>query len=70
MYSKNMYPNLRAEMARKKITSTELANKLNISTSTMSTKMNGKYDFTLEEAKEIQHILNTDIPIDVLFKKE
>lgn len=65
-----MYPNLRAEMARKNITSAELANRLGISTSTMSTKMNGKYPFTLDEAKSIKTALKTELSVEELFEVE
>lgn len=63
-----MYPNLRAEMARKKITASELAEKLGITISTMSIKLNGKSDFTLKEALKIRAILEADMPIEVLFE--
>lgn len=63
-----MYPNLRAEMARNKITASELAEKLGITISTMSMKLNGKSDFSLKEALKIRAILGTDMPTEVLFE--
>lgn len=65
-----MFPNIRAEMARQKITSRELAKKLGMSTSTMSTKLNGKYPFTLDEAKEIKTALKTKLTVEELFEVE
>ena len=50
-----MYPNLRAEKAKKKKTSRDLANALDISESTYSLKENGKGTFTLNEAKVYQY---------------
>lgn len=65
-----MYPNLRAEMARLKFTAAELAEKLNITNSTFSLKLNGKSDFTLEEAFMIKELLGVDMPIEMLFAVE
>lgn len=70
-----MFPNLRAEMARRRITMRELCKELNergikIALSTLSQKINGKYEFTLEEADAIQAVLQTDIPLDILFERE
>ena len=52
-YSINKFPNLRAEMARKKITVQDIANHLGIHRSTTSMKLSGKYEFTLSEALKI-----------------
>lgn len=65
-----MYPNLRAEMARKKITSAMLAEQIGITGSTFSLKFNGKFDFTLDEAAEIKRALGTDLTIEELFETE
>lgn len=65
-----MYPNLRAEMARKNITGYELAEKIGITNGTFSTKFNGKSEFTLDEAFKIKGVLETDLTIEVLFAKE
>lgn len=65
-----MYPNLRAEMARKNITGYELAEKIGITNGTFSTKYNGKSDFTLNEAFKIKSVLETDLNVEVLFATE
>lgn len=65
-----MYPNLRAEMARRKITIAILAKFLGKRISTISAKLNGKSQFTLEECKRIKAFLETDLPLEVLFRKE
>lgn len=64
-----MYPNLRAEVARKGLTMKELAKRIGIGESTMNQKLNGKYAFTLDEAVLIRDVLEVDIPLDVLFEK-
>lgn len=65
-----MYPNLRAEMARKKITGTELAKQIGVTNGTFSAKFNGKFDFTLDEAQAIKKVLGTDISIEELFEPD
>ena len=65
-----MYPNLRAEKAKKKKTSRDLANALDISESTYSLKENGKGTFTLNEAKAIKAALESDMPLEELFETE
>lgn len=65
-----MYPNLRAELARKNMTYQELAKILGIAESTMSLKVNGKYDFTLDECQTIKKAINVDVPLEELFEKE
>lgn len=52
------YDNLRAEMARKPVTASELANLLGHSRSTRSQKLAGKYDLLLWEAALIAQVLN------------
>lgn len=65
-----MYPNLRAEIARKNMTLEPIAKALDITVPTLSQKFNGKYPITLNEAKKIKEFLNLDIPIEVLFETE
>lgn len=65
-----MYPNLSAELVRHRKTQNDIANLLGISVSTMSYKMTGKSNFTLDEAMKIHEFLNADITLTELFKRE
>lgn len=62
-----MYPNLNAEMAREKVTQIEISKLLNLSTSSLSEKMNGKKDFKLKECKKIKSEFFANLTIDYLF---
>ena len=64
-----MYPNLRAEMARYRITGAEIAELLGILPSTVSSKINGKTDFTLSEAVKIKEFLHTSLTLEELFER-
>lgn len=64
-----MYRNLEAEMVRKGFTQSRLAELLNLNSSTISLKMNGKRDFSLNEAMRIKELLRVDIPIEELFSQ-
>lgn len=65
-----MYPNLEAEMARKKITRNMLAKKLGITPTTLGKKLNGESILSLPESIAIKNILEVDIKVEVLFKTE
>ena len=65
-----MYPNLDAEMARRKITRCSLAEKLHRTPTTLSLKLNGKAPLTLAECMDIKVALETDLSIDYLFSTE
>ena len=62
-----MYPNLNAEMARAGITRSALAEKLGITPSTLSLKLNGKSELSFGECVRIKKIIGTDIKIEQLF---
>lgn len=64
-----MYPNVRAELARKGLTQEKVAERMGIADGTLSGKLNGRYQFTLNEARRLKEILETDIPIEELFKE-
>lgn len=69
-----MYPNLRAEIARKDLTLEKLLGELkkrgiNITKAMLSQKLNGKYEIYLKEAKALKEIVETDLPIDILFEE-
>lgn len=63
-----MYRNLEAELARKGITKTKVAQELGITLGTLSLKLNGKYKLTLPEAIKIKKILDIDLPVEYLFE--
>ena len=64
-----MYPNLNAEIARKNLTNAQLAKVLGLTSSTVSQKRNGLFDFTLKEAKALKHFLKVNIPLEELFEE-
>jgi hypothetical protein len=69
-----MYSNLRAEIARKNLTLEKIVEKLkergiNITVSMLSLKLNGKYEIYLKEAKALKEIVETDLPLDILFEE-
>jgi transcriptional regulator with XRE-family HTH domain len=66
----NMFPNLNAEMARIGMTRKELAFALGRTTATMSQKLTGKTNLSLDEAFAIKKAIGTDIPLDELFAKK
>jgi len=63
-----MYPNLRAEMARKNIKATVVAEVLGISYDTMSNKMTGKSDFTRAEIFKIRDEFFPNLTLEYLFE--
>lgn len=64
-----MYPNLNAELSRKGVTLTDLAEALDCTVSTACDKKNGKRPFTLAEAKTVKKFLQVDIPLEELFEE-
>ena len=64
-----MYRNVRAEMSRAAITLKVISEALGGTISTWSQKLNGKYPITLDEAKALKKLLNSDLPLEVLFEK-
>lgn len=65
-----MYPNLEAEMARKKVTRDALAKKLGKTPTTLGKKLNGSVPLTLPECIRIKEILKLDLDIEFLFAKQ
>ena len=62
-----MFPNLEAEMARKKITQLELAKRIHRTPTTVSLKLNGKAPITLPECIEIRDAVGKEFSIEYLF---
>lgn len=65
-----MFPNLDAEMARKKITRNALAEGIHKTPTTLSLKLNGKAPISLNECIEIKKAIGSDCTIDYLFATE
>lgn len=65
-----MFPNLEAEMARKKMTQAKLADILKITPTTLSFKLNGKSTLSLKECIEIKRKAFPDKTLDYLFATE
>jgi len=66
-----MYPNLRAELARRNLTLDDVRVCLGKeSVSAVSSKMRGVSPFTFDEAIKIKNdLLKTDIPLEILFER-
>lgn len=64
-----MFPNLRAEIARKGLTLTAFAELIGMSLSVLSEKMHGRKEFTYSETIRIKHALGVDIPLEILFER-
>lgn len=62
-----MYPNLEAELKRKNIKRSDLAQLLGHNIGTISGKMNGDSDFTFGAAIKIKKFLGVDMPLEDLF---
>lgn len=62
-----MKRNLKAEMVRKGKTLEDLARATGRTIQTISTKVNGHYDFSLPEAVAIKKELGTDLDLEELF---
>jgi transcriptional regulator with XRE-family HTH domain len=65
-----MFPNLRAEMARRNISVHKLAKMIGMSDSTMADKWHGRTSFSLEHAIAIKNALGVDMELEELFQKE
>ena len=66
----SLFPNLDAEMARRKITRQSLADKIHKTPTTLSLKLNGKAPITLAECVEIKNAIDESLSVDYLFSTE
>lgn len=62
-----MYPNLEAEMARKKLTNIEISKACDMTEKSFSNKRTGKTDFTLKEIKIIKQTFFPSCTLEYLF---
>ena len=65
-----MYYILERELKKKGLTRKNISDKLGMSISTVSCKLNDHSEFTIKECKEIRELLNFNGTIDELFKTE
>lgn len=65
-----MYHNLDIEMTRAKIKQWELAEKMGVTPTTLSLKLNGKSDLSLRECIFIKKTINSNLPIEILFEPD
>lgn len=65
-----VFPNLRAELARKNISNMELSSLIGKSPMDLRSKMIGESEFTLWEIYRIKKHLFPDLTIDYLFSKK
>lgn len=65
-----MYPQVRAEMARKNLIMSDIASHLGITLQTVSAKLSGKSELTVKEACKIRDYLNPEMTLDDMFKRD
>ncbi len=65
-----MYPNLEAEIARKRVNHAVLAEAIGMSPCTFSARMTGKRDWTFAEVCKLKKLLGAAMPLEVLFEKD
>ena len=65
-----IYPNLRAEIARKDIKIEELARMVNKTRSSLSLVLSGTSILYMEDAVALKKALNVDMPLEELFQEE
>lgn len=64
-----MYRTAKSEMMKRGLTLADVAPLMDVSVSTLSLKLNGKYPFTLKEAKQFKEIVKSDLPLEELFEE-
>lgn len=65
-----IYPNLRAELARKGWSIKQLADLIKMPATTLNNKLYGKSELNFSEAQRIKDALGVNIPLEVLFAKK
>lgn len=65
-----MFPNLRAEMARKGLTTKQIADCAGITRRTLNNKMAGRFPFKHREMRSIRAAFFSDLTLDYLFAVE
>jgi predicted transcriptional regulator len=62
-----IFPNLKAELARRGWTVKTLSEVTKIPLSTLNARLYGKSDLRWKDANKIKEALSTDLPLEVLF---
>lgn len=65
-----MFPNIRAEMARKGLTITSMASDLHINDRTLGNKLLGRTEFTWTEVSQIRQRFFPSCSFEYLFESE
>ena len=65
-----MYPNLSAELARRRMTLKDLSQKSGIPYQTLYSNINGTNDIKLGYCLKIRDTISSDLTLDYLFAKE
>lgn len=65
-----MFPNLKAEMARRNIKVTDLASSIGVTPKTVYNRLSGRTEFTLSEMLTIKRRYFPDLTLDYLFNKD
>lgn len=66
----SMFPNLKAEMARRNIKVTDLASSIGVTPKTVYNRLSGRTEFTLSEMLTIKRRYFPDLTLDYLFNKD
>ncbi|HHX59690.1 MAG TPA: hypothetical protein GX707_02970 [Epulopiscium sp.] len=65
-----MFPNLRAEMARRNIKNADIAKEINVTSDSVSNKNRGKSEYLISEALKIRNTFFIGMSLDYLFSTE
>lgn len=61
------FDKLKGKMTERRVSQAKLAEHLGITTQALNAKLNGRTQFTIEEAVKITNFLNLNNPIDIFF---
>ncbi len=64
-----MYDTLRLEIIKRGLRQVDIARALCCTPQTVTNKLNGQTEFNLRECVELKKMLNSNLPIDILFER-